>query len=102
MPRSCKDAERKYHAIYPSPVGEIAETSANYGGTIQVGPFAMNAGEYQTFSLTLAHNNKRPADWSVVAWGETGQVYVYNADGSETQHWARGPSMKKFGVESRP
>ena len=45
----------------------------------------MKAGEYQTVSVALQlGNTKAPADWSVVAWGEYDDVYVYNDDGTES------------------
>ena len=43
-----------------------------------------------------------PKDWSFVAWGEHSQVYVYNADGSQSAHWSRSPTMMKFGPDNRP
>ena len=40
-----------------------------------------------------------PKDWSLVAWGENGEVFVNNADGSASNHWAKGDSMKRFGPQ---
>ena len=40
-----------------------------------------------------------PKDWSLVAWGEHGDVFVYNANGSASSHWAMGDSMKKLGPQ---
>lgn len=86
MPSSCKsdEYENLHHSILPTPDDSMAFLKANKGGTLQIGPFAMKAGEYETFSIAVAPDNKRPADWSIVAWGESGQVFVYNADGTET------------------
>ena len=44
-----------------------------------------------------------PKDWSFVAWGETSEVHVHNADGSQSDHWARSDKMKRsFGPKKRP
>ena len=103
MPSSCMSEQDVYHSIQPLPNEDWAFLEANEGGTTQIGPFSMKAGEYETFSIAVAPDNRRPADWSIVAWGESGQVFVYNADGTETQHWARSESMKKIGVQgTRP
>ena len=48
--------------------------------------------------VVLQFEADAPKDWSLVAWGEDGDVFVYNLDGSESSHWAMGGSMmKKYG-----
>lgn len=50
----------------------------------------------------MSLGNGRPKDWSAVAWGEKGAVYVYNKDGTDSQHFAKSAKMKKYGPTDKP
>ena len=98
-----KAAKGKYHTIYPDPTNARFRSLGEKGGTIQVGPFSFLEGGYQVFTIGVAAEGpKRPKDWSVSAWGETGQVYVYGPSGTESASWGMSSHMAKYGAKNRP
>ena len=54
------------------------------GGSFQAGPYDFTENGYLTFTIGLQSVDIRDElkDWSFVAWGEKGDVYVYNLDKS--------------------
>ena len=39
-------------------------------------------------------DGSNPADWSVVAWGESGPVYVHNTGADASDHWPTDPKHR--------
>ena len=103
MPGSCVAETKNVHVIYPTPNNVEHHLPAGQGGTAQLGPFNFQANSYQTFTVGLNFSGtKIPKDWSVTAWGENGNVFVYNADSSATDNFGRSPSMQKLGPQKKP
>ena len=105
MGKDCpKDAKDKYHTIYPSPTGSRLRMQGETGGTLQVGPYSFSENGYQVFSIGIvSEGSKRPKDWSVSAWGENGDVYVYGPTGAaESASWGMSSHMAKYGAKSKP
>ena len=48
MPDGCLDESepKRYHSIYPTPEDKWAYIYAGKGGSVQLGPFAMKAGQF--------------------------------------------------------
>ena len=77
--------------------------SVKKGGTIQLGPYNFDADTFQTFTLGLNwQGTYHPHDWSVTVYGQSGDVFVYNLDGSKTMEWGKSRSMAKLGPKSKP
>lgn len=75
------------------------------GGSLEVGPFDFTANGFQTFTIGMHFpdlNGDKVKDWSLVAWGESGDVYVYNTDGSATDDWGKSASMRRLGPNDKP
>ena len=103
MPDGCMSQNRDAtNFLYPTPNRRWEMVASDYGGMMQAGPYAFEADTYLTVSIALQLSGDVPKDWSVVAWGESGDVFVYNVDGSESSHWAMGDSMKRFGAQTKP
>ena len=105
MPDACSKnvPENKYHVIHPSPTGSIKKANVNRGGTTQLGPFNFDADTFQTFTLGLNwQGTHHPHDWSITVYGQSGDVFVYNLDGSKTMEWGKSASMAKLGPKSKP
>ena len=92
------------YAIYPSPEGSVMQGDAKKGGSRQIGPFDFTADGFQTFTVGMQFIglNNQVKDWSLVAWGESGDVYVYNLDGSKTDDWGKSANMRKLGPNNKP
>ena len=52
--------------------------------------------------MAVSFAEELPTDWSLVAWGESSEVYVYNDDGSESEHFAKSERMKQYGPKDKP
>lgn len=77
---------------------------AKKGGSLQIGPFDFTADGFQTFTIGMQFTglNNKVKDWSLVAWGENSDVYVYNLDGSATDDWGKSTSMRELGPNNKP
>lgn len=49
-----------------------------------MGEYTFTKDSYLDVELFLALGPNQPRDFSVVAWGETGPVYVYREDGAKS------------------
>ena len=66
------------------------------GGPFQLDPIHMQANSYDNIEIHFNVGDKtNPTDWSVVAWGETGPVYVYHNGGKTTANWSTDPKHRK-------
>mmetsp|Transcript_21638 Transcript_21638/g.28981 ORF Transcript_21638/g.28981 Transcript_21638/m.28981 type:complete len:87 (-) Transcript_21638:563-823(-) len=82
--------------LYPNLEEDIAVGDLTSGGTLQVGPFNFDGNAYMKFQVGLSlSEGKIPKDWSLVAWGDSGPVYVYNSDGSTTSNFAMSGQHQK-------
>ena len=96
--------DRRNNVIYPSPHGEVITQPSEKGGGFQAGPYDFTENGYLTFTIgvqTVDRDNSLK-DWSFVAWGESGDVYVYHTDGSKTDDWGKSKNMKKLGPKNKP
>ena len=78
------------NAVMPTAESDynVMMRSANKGGSINMDmPYGMKANEYLDFNIWVTPNPDGANDWSIVAWGEKGPVYVYEAEGKETKKW---------------
>lgn len=60
------------------------QQDADKGGNWEMGEYTFTKDSYLDVELFLALGPNQPRDFSVVAWGETGPVYVYREDGAKS------------------
>ena len=89
-------AEKAAHYFKPTPQGGWFAHSCKNGGPLQLGPYNFKANEYQDFEVHFEVGDRtNPADWSLVAWGESGDVFVYPKDGVKSSAWKTDASHRK-------
>ena len=70
-------------------------TTVDQGGPIQFGPLKFGANTYEDMEVHFnVGDGSNPADWSVVAWGESGPVYVHNTGADASDHWPTDPKHR--------
>ena len=83
MPKQCKGGYSKddYHYLR-TPDGKWLRHHVMWGGPLQLDPMVFQANSYDEMEVHFnVGDRSNPSDWSVVAWGESGPVYVYHNDG---------------------
>ena len=97
MPDQCSGGYGKNERHYiRSPDDSWHSHDPVRGGPFQFDPVSMQANSYEDMEIHFNVGDKsNPTDWSVVAWGETGPVYVYHNDGKKTAHWPTDPKHRK-------
>ena len=91
--------------IYPDPSGEVTTNRGEKGqSALQAGPYEFTKDGFLTFTISFETVDKQEKlrDWSFVAWGESGEVYVYKTDGSKTSDWGKSTSMEDLGPQNKP
>ena len=104
LPKECTGGYDKTDRHYiKSPAGTYHSHRPLPGGPIQLDPFVFQANSYSDFEFHFNVGDKsNPNDWSVVAWGENGPVYLYNKDGVESSHWDTSAKHRKPPSDSKP
>ena len=92
-----------WNSVHPTPYDKTVYQPVEAGGTLQLGPFNFDSNSYQDFKVALAiGHGALPKDWSFVAWGENGPVYVYNQNGSATSNFAMGVNGSRATQPGKP
>mmetsp|Transcript_21243 Transcript_21243/g.28484 ORF Transcript_21243/g.28484 Transcript_21243/m.28484 type:complete len:148 (-) Transcript_21243:340-783(-) len=81
----------KSHTFGPSTLGFITKFK---GGQVQNGPYIVKAGEELMMHVEWNFGEvELGKDWSLVAWGEKGPVYVYHDKDWETDYMPVAPGV---------
>jgi hypothetical protein len=76
-----------YTSNYVSVNGSYSWNSFSYG-TLWLGPYNISAGQTQSLRVELdLLKSPLKNDWSIIAWGTTGQISIAHSDGYLTDAW---------------